>query len=142
MNSTRDVPAATANRNPDEDRATLRAIRALAQQGELPRAIREAEATLNSGLEHAFLHNLVALGREQAGDLHGAVVHLEHARHLEPGNIGTLNGLGLLFQRLARHDEALECFDEVLRLDAQFTPAHINRGVSLEATRALGEAET
>jgi len=134
--------APSSSRDPERDRATLRAIRALAQQGELPRAIREAEAALNGGLEHVFLHNLVALGREQAGDLHGAVVHLEHARHLEPGNIGTLNGLGLLFQRLARHDEAIECFDEVLRLDARFTPAHINRGVSLEATRALGEAET
>jgi tetratricopeptide (TPR) repeat protein len=141
MNSTRDTPAGPGNRNPEQDRATLRAIRALAQQGELPRAVRDAEAALNGGLEHSFLHNLVALGREQAGDLHAAVVHLEHARHLEPANVGTLNALGLLFQRLARHDEAIECFDEVLRLDARFAPAHINRGVSLEAQRALGAAE-
>jgi tetratricopeptide (TPR) repeat protein len=129
------------SRDPDRDRATLRAIRALAQQGELARATREAAAALDSGLEHVFLHNLVALGREQAGDLHGAVVHLEHARHLEPDNIGTLNALGLLFQRLTRHDEALECFDAVLRLDGQCAPAHLNRGVSLEAMQALGAAE-
>jgi tetratricopeptide (TPR) repeat protein len=140
MSPTGDAPSQTAG-DPDRDRATLRAIRALAQQGELPRAIRDAQAALNGGLEHAFLHNLVALGHEQAGDLHAAVLHLEHARHLEPTNIATLNALGLLLQRLTRHDEAIECFDEVIRLDARLAPAHLNRGVSLEALRALAEAE-
>ena len=136
-----DPQASTATRDPEQDRTTLRAIRNLAQQGDLPGAIRDAEAALSGGLEHAFLHNLLALAREQAGDLQGAIVHLEHARWLEPGNVGTLNALGLTLQRLARHSEAIECFDEVIRLNPQFAPAHLNRGVSLEALRSLASAE-
>jgi tetratricopeptide (TPR) repeat protein len=132
--------AARAVRDPEADRATLRAIHALTQRGAIPEAVVRAQAALALGLEHAFLLNLAALGAEEAGRLQEATELLVRARALEPGNLGTHNALGLVRQRSEQHAQAIQDFDAALRIDPRFAPAHFNRGASLEALRRLAAA--
>jgi hypothetical protein len=64
-----------------------------------------------------------------------------------PDSAGGHNNLGQSLQAQGRNREALECFDQALRLDPRLAEAHYNRGVALltlarsrEAVASLQEA--
>ncbi len=128
-------------RDPETDRATLRAVHAAAQGGDMDRASAMAEQALKAGLEHPLLLNLVALKLENEGRLEDAAARLRRARELAPTDISVLNALGLVLQRLEAFREALELFEEVLRLAPDFPPAHYNRGAAMDALGQLEQAE-
>ena len=141
MSTTNGSGAGGATRDPEADRATLRAVHAAAQGGDMDRASLMAEQALKTGLEHPLLLNLVALKLENEGRLEEAVARLRRARELAPGDISVLNALGLVLQRLEGFRESLELFEEVLRLAPDFPPGHYNRGAALDALGRLEPAE-
>jgi tetratricopeptide (TPR) repeat protein len=128
-------------RDLDADRATVRAIQAVAQGGDLARAIAMAQAALDDGQEHPLLLNFCALQREQEGRHDAALALLCRAAAIAPTDIGTLNALGLCLHRLERHEEALAAFDALVRVDATLAFAHANRAGTELARGRLDRAE-
>ncbi len=128
-------------RDPEADRDTLRRIHGVAHSGNPAGAATLAEEALASGLEHPFLFNLVALKRENQGQLEQAVELLRRALEIEPEDVGCLHALGILLNRLEASQEALDKFDEVIRLKPTFAPAYACRGAALEALAMLDVAE-
>lgn len=86
-----------------------------------------AEAALAKGIEHPLLLNLRAWRAERAGRYDAALPDLQRARSLAPGDVPTLNALGLCLANLHRHAEALEAFDAAIAAAPQFAPGHFNR---------------
>ncbi len=64
----------------------------------------------------------------------------ERAREIRPAHTPTLNNLGGVYSRQARHDMALECFQKALDQSPLYTLAYVNKAVSLEAMDRRGEA--
>jgi tetratricopeptide (TPR) repeat protein len=130
-----------APRDPQADKATLRAIQERAGAGDLPRAIAMADEALAGGLEHPMLLNLAAIGLENQGRLEEAQTRLARALELAPGDLGVLNALGLVALRLERFGEALARFDAVLAVNPAIAAAHGNRATALSGLGRLAEAE-
>ena len=115
-------------RDPETDRARLKAVHAALTQGDIAAAAMLAEDALADGIDHAMVLNLVAGRREQEGRLDAALALLERARAAAPEAIGILNAIGLTLYRLGRHDEAVAAYDAALAQDPGFVPALANRG--------------
>jgi tetratricopeptide (TPR) repeat protein len=125
----------------DADRSTLKAIEAAAMGGDLPRAVALAEAALSAGLDHPFVLNLAALGREEAGRLDEARALLERAVRAAPEDPSAWNALGLIRMRLDLPAEALTAFERVLTLAPSQPFAHVNRANALKDLGAYALAE-
>ncbi len=130
-----------AARDAEADRATLRAVQASAQGGDMARASTMAEQALQGGLEHPLLFNLVALGLEQAGRLDEAAALLRRGLAIAPQDAGTRNALGLVLMRLEQPEEALGHFETVLKAHPQFAPVHASCGGCLESLGRMELAE-
>ena len=130
-------PGGVRIRNPESDRATLCAVQAAAQGGDIVRASALAERALASGLEHPMLLNLAAIAQENAGRLPQAEATLRRALVLSPDDPGLLNALGLVLQRQERPEAAVAVFDAAIARAPDFTPAHANRATALEASGDL-----
>jgi len=128
-------------RDPDADRARLRAIHDTLQGGDVAGAGQMASDALAAGLEHPMLFNLAAdrLEREQRYEEALAVLQRGHA--LTPQDLGLNQALGLCLHRLERPAEALAHFDAVLAAQPGFAPGHAARGGSLEAIGDIVGAE-
>jgi len=128
-------------RDPEADRARLRAIHDTLQAGDPAGAGQMAAAALAAGLEHPMLFNLAAdrLEREQRYD--EALALLERGRALAPQDPGLNQALGLCLHRLERPTEALAHFDAVLAAQPAFAPGHAARGAALEAIGDIRGAE-
>jgi tetratricopeptide (TPR) repeat protein len=131
-----------AQRDPEADRAVLRAIRDAAQNGDIERAASMAAKALSDGLEHPMALNLVALKLENEGRIEEALTRLRRAVELAPRDIGARNALGLCLNRMEAPEEALEHFDAVLAVDPSFAPAYYNRGSAFDALGQLDKAES
>jgi tetratricopeptide (TPR) repeat protein len=127
-------------RDPETDRARLRAIHAALTAGDVPAAARLAEDALGDGIDHVMVLSLVAGRREEQGRPAEALALLERARAAAPEAIGILNAIGLTRQRLGRFEEAVADYDSALARDPLFVPALANRGTALTALGRLGEA--
>jgi tetratricopeptide (TPR) repeat protein len=107
---------------------------------------REAQAlaitALRSGAEHPLLLNLRAMWFQSRGELESAIADLSRARQLAPGDVSTLNALGLALQQGERYREAREAFEAALAADPNFAPAQFNRAVVAESLGRLDIART
>ena len=70
------------------------------------------------------------------GDMTGAVPHLERAVELEPGNPDMRHALGCALLEVGRRTEAIEQFEETLRL----APNHAGAREELGRLRRAGSA--
>lgn len=86
---------------------------------------------------------LLLLAQAQAAlfDMDGAERGYRAVLAAQPGHLAALNGLGLLYFTTGRGDQALECFDEILRLRPGDAVAGNNRGMTLSALKRFDEAE-
>lgn len=129
----------------DQDRERLRAVRATLQSGDLPGAARQALATLEQGLSHPFLFNVLAMDLEARERLEEAESRLREGLALAQDSgkedPGCLHALGLLLLRLERPEEAEPLLERVLALQPDFAPAHVALGQALEASGSLPAAE-
>lgn len=123
------------------DRAALQAIHAAATEGDHSRAVRLAEAALADGLEHPLLFNLVALKLEKEGRMADAERLLRRAVHIAPEDTSARNAFGLCLLSLDRPGEALEQFDELLKLNPSLPFGHTSRGNALLSIGAVADAE-
>ncbi|MEA3014218.1 MAG: hypothetical protein QOD42_2763 [Sphingomonadales bacterium] len=129
-----------AVRDPETDRARLRAVHAALTQGDVPAAARLAEDALADGIDHVMVLSLVAGRREEHGRLEEALALLQRARAAAPEAIGIMNAAGLTFYRLGRYEEAAAEYEAALARDPLFVPALANRGTALTALARLGAA--
>ena len=122
-------------------RERLKAVREIAQSGDMDAAGAEAERVLAEGVRHPFLFNIQALQREARLEFAQAETSLREGLALAPEDIGCLHALGLLLLRLERADEARPLFERVLELRPDFAPAEVALGQALETLGELPAAE-
>lgn len=129
-----------AVRDPETDRARLRAIHAVLTAGDVPAAARLAQDALADGIDHVMVLSLVAGRREDEGRFDEALKLLRRARKAAPDAPGILNALGLCLVRMGRWDEAVAEFGAALARDPAFAPALANRAAALMALARYKEA--
>ena len=88
------------------------------------------------------LLGVVCLDRAQYPDAvdQQAEPHLRRALALRPNDPATLNNLGNVVAAVGKHEDAIQCFRQVLAIQSRFAPAHYNLGQSLAALDRLEEA--
>jgi tetratricopeptide (TPR) repeat protein len=128
-------------RDPELDRARLRAVHAALTAGDVPTAGKLAEDALNDGIDHPMVLNLVAGRREEAGRLEEALALLKRALETAPEAIGVMNAIGLCLNRMARFDEAVAAYGAALAKAPDFAPALANRAAALMALGKQAEAQ-
>jgi tetratricopeptide (TPR) repeat protein len=121
-------------------RAALEPVVAALRANDLPTAKLLARQALERGVEHPMLLNLRALEAEEAGMLKQALADLRRAHLLAPRDFAILNACGLTLARMERYNEALNCYDQALAIEAGFGPAWFNRGWALERVGEKGQA--
>jgi len=129
-------------RDPETDRARLRAIHAAFSAGEIDAAGKMAEDALGDGIDHGMVLSLVAGRREGEGRFEDALALLERARAAAPAAPGILNAIGLNLLWLGRHEEAAAEFGAALAADPGFAPALANRGTARIALARLNAARS
>jgi len=127
-------------RDPETDKARLRAIHAALTAGEIDAAGKLAEDALGDGIDHVMVLSLVAGRREADGRFEDSLALLERARAAAPAAPGILNAIGLNLVWLGRHEEAAAEFGTALAAEPGFAPALANRGTALTALARLNEA--
>ena len=129
-----------AIRDPELDRARLRAVHAALTSGDIATAGKLAEDALRDGIDHPMVLNLVAGRREEEGRLEEALGLLRRALAAAPEAIGVMNAIGLVLNRLGRFEEAVAAYGEALAKAPDFAPALANRATALMALARLNAA--
>lgn len=127
-------------RDPELDRARLRAVHAALTSGDVATAGKLAEDALSDGIDHPMVLNLVAGRREEEGRLEEALTLLRRALAAAPEAIGVMNAIGLVLNRLGRFEEAVTAYGEALARTPDFAPALANRATALMALARLNAA--
>ena len=120
--------------------AALDAIDRALARGDLAAAARCAEAAIEGGAQMSQLFGLAALGRQQAGDHHGAAVLHEQAVALAPGDPVVLAMAADAFRYVGQLDTALALFDRALARDPHSLAAWFGKAQAHEANGAIGPA--
>jgi tetratricopeptide (TPR) repeat protein len=128
-------------RDPEADRATLRAVHEALRAGNHAQAGLLADAALAGGLEHPLLLNVAALELERQGRVPEAVQLLEQAVRIAPDDQGSRNALGLCLLQLERPADALVQFEVLLKLNPALPYGHTSRGNALLALGNIAGAE-
>ncbi|MFG0319167.1 MAG: tetratricopeptide repeat protein, partial [Planctomycetota bacterium JB042] len=102
-------------------------------RGDLATARRLADALARLWPDAAITAFYAGFALQGAGDLEGAVGHLERAARLDPENVLARNGLGAAYLQVGRGEEAAREFDAVLALDADDPTAHFCLALLREA---------
>lgn len=82
----------------------------------------------------------MAAGSLRAGRPAEAIVPLQAAAHLLPGEAAILHDLGLANLECGRVGEAIGALRGAVAIDAGFADAHLRLGIALEASGELGQA--
>jgi tetratricopeptide (TPR) repeat protein len=127
-------------RDPELDRARLRAVHGALTAGDIATAGKLAEDALGDGIDHPMVLNLVAGRREEEGRLEEALALLRQALAAAPDAIGIMNAIGLLLDRMGRLEEAVTAYGEALAKAPDFAPALANRATALMALARLNPA--
>ncbi len=104
---------------------------ALADRGDLERAIGQYREALRLRPDHAGAHNNLGVALTRVGKGSEAVEHYREAIRLDPGNADARFNLGQALVAAGRIDAAMERFREAIRLDPDFVEAHYNYGTLL-----------
>ena len=113
-------------------------IRLLGAIERLEKRIQELERTSHPPLnEGAAVNNILDL---QSADATAAESPADPGPGEKPAGIDTLMGKGQSLLNLAKPDEAVACFDEVLAQDPGHAEAWVKKGVALERLRKPQEA--
>src|SRR6218665_707395 len=131
---------AAAPRDPELDRARLRAVHAALTGGDIATAGKLAEDALNDGIDNPMVLKLVAGRREEEGRLEEALALLQRALAAAPEAIGVMNAIGLVLNRLGRFEEAVTAYGEALAREPRFAPALANRATALMGQAKLNAA--
>jgi tetratricopeptide (TPR) repeat protein len=75
------------------------------------------------------------------GDLQGSVEHLLAATVIDPEYMEAFNNLGSRYMMLDRPADALQAFEQAIRLDPQIAMVHANAAIALLSVGKFAEAE-
>jgi serine/threonine protein kinase/tetratricopeptide (TPR) repeat protein len=92
---------------------------------------------LNPGLSRA--HQGYGLYLAATGDLDGALLEMQAAHRLDPMSPSTNADLGRCHRYRREHDDAIECYERAIRLQPDFSPAHL--GLALTYVKKHEHAE-
>ena len=135
-----DIPppaADTTNLALDE---RLRTVGEALRAGDMARAFALAREGLDLGQEHPGLLGLRSLWFEQQGQYEAALLDLDRALELAPGDATTLNAKGLVLDKLQRTSEAVAAFRAASEAAPRFAPAFHNLGWASEMIGELDAA--
>ncbi|MBM3748811.1 MAG: tetratricopeptide repeat protein, partial [Acidobacteria bacterium] len=107
----------------------------LAAQQENDRALEVFTRAQKLRPEHSWAYIGLGLALNNKQDYGAAAGFLEKAVALEPDSINAQFQLGQAAFKLGRHDRALECFDQVVKLDPKFSPLAYKTLASIHMTR-------
>jgi len=105
-------------------------------------ARRLAQDALNAGVLHPVLLTLRAEALQSEGRLAEALADLRRAVIMAPKDILALNAMGLCLQAMDKYGEALQAFNSVLAVRADFPPALFHRGYTYELMGRLQPARS
>jgi len=77
-------------------------------------------------------HYALAGLRAGEGELHQSARHFQDALAVQPGEVKSINGLGIVLQRLNRPEEAAACYQEAIRIDPYYQDAPVNLALLLK----------
>ncbi len=101
----------------------------LHKTGELSRAEEIYRQILSADPQHAEALHLLGLIAHQEGHHDRAVEYISNAVRLCPTQPAYFNNLGESYRALGHPDEARAAYEQALRLNAGFVPAHYNLGL-------------
>ena len=126
-------------RDPETDKARLRAIHAALGAGDIAGAGKMAEDALGDGIDHVMVLSLVAGRREEEGRFEEALALLGGRRRRRPRRPASSTRSGSTSLWLGRPEEAAAEFGAALAADPGFAPALANRGTALVALARLND---
>jgi len=132
--------AKQARREGDKAFANFFEAEALALDGDLKRAARLQEKSVQEiGLVPYALGNCAVI-MSMAGKPHKAVEYLDEVLNLNNGNLQALGQKGVSLAKMGYDEEALDCFEKILELDPGQNHALRNKAVSLSRLGKEDEA--
>ena len=108
---------------------------------DVPAAIAMARRALDAGVASPLLLNLRAYWLETQGRLDEALADLEQARTMAPKDALIHNAIGECLTKLLRIPEAINAFDEAIRLAPGMALARFNKGYAYERLGLLDLAQ-
>ena len=137
------LPANSRERQRDAaaDDATVNAVLAALDDGDLEGSAGRAAEALKSGLEHPVLRCVMAMSLQAARQFDEAVPHLRRAIALRPTDVSIANALARCLLDLERPLEALSVLEAALKLEPRHAETHANRGRALELRGQFAAAE-
>jgi tetratricopeptide (TPR) repeat protein len=128
-------------RNAAADEASVNAVLAALDKGDLEGAASLANAALRSGLEHPTPLCVVSMAHESSGRLEEAIPYLRRALKLLPTDAAMMVALARCLLGVGRPAEALTVLETALRLEPSYADAHAHNGQALERLGRMVEAE-
>lgn len=116
----------------------------LYNQGDWPQAEAQTDALLaQPGLTPAFQVAALNLKATLAARTHRLELAVQLYRDIlsrQPGHVDALSNQGLALQKLKRHEEALTCLAQAVRLNPGHAHSHLNLGLVYQSLGRLDEA--
>jgi 4-amino-4-deoxy-L-arabinose transferase-like glycosyltransferase len=86
------------------------------------------------------LRNAVGNVLLSTGRIDEAIEQYRAGHSMHPGQAGSMFGIGTAYVRRQDWQAALKAFDDAIRINPRFAPAHLNRGLTLYYLQRFGEA--
>lgn len=109
-------------------------------QGRHSEALGLAQIMTQSYPRHGFGWKVMGATYMQMGQSADALLPMQEAVALSPGDVEALYNLGVIQQGLGKLDEAETSYRQALRIDQNYADAHSNLGVILQSQGHLDEA--
>ena len=126
--------------NLSEVKSSFSEALALHKVGRLAEAERIYKQILATEPTHVDCLHLLGVISDQRGDHATAVLQIEFALKINPGNVFALISRGNALHALKRFDEALASCDKAIAVQPDYVEAHYNRGNALHELKRFEEA--
>lgn len=119
----------------------LRKIGAAVESSDLRLAFELADEEIARGGAHPALFGARAFWLEQQQRFDDALADFQRARALSPRDVTLLNAIGVCLTRLYRLYEAIDAFDEAIRINPTYMLTYHRKGIALGMTGDLDGAQ-
>ena len=134
-------PGAEPRRDAARDDASVNAILAALDAGDMEGAARLSEQALNSGLEHPAPLCVLSMALEFGERYAEAIPYLQRALELLPTDVSVMIALARCLLGLDRPAEALAVAEAALELEPSYANAHAHKGDALQRLGRMVKAE-
>jgi len=134
-------PAAEPRRDAAADDASVNAILASLDAGDMEGAARLADQALSSGLEHPAPLCVMSMSHEHSGRFGEAIPYLRRALEVLPTDASLMIALARCQLGLERPADALAELEAALKLEPSYADAHAYKGQALAGLGRMIEAE-